>query len=214
MKAKYDEKYADRIESMRWSVHHGYARHSRWNGERVVWKSMHRLVWLWEYGELPKCIDHINGNRLDNRLCNLRAATNSLNSLNRSDVSGCWPNGKGKFEASITHQGKPHHLGTFDPNEQATAAYRAKRDEVIAYEAAVAAGQDPTPPGFPNLFRGRPRCEVDVQRASEMYAAGASADEIGKALGATGCTVRNRLRDAGVTMRGVGRPKKHPLASL
>jgi hypothetical protein len=36
---------------------------------------LHRMVWLWYYGDLPPLIDHINGSRRDNRICNLRGAT-------------------------------------------------------------------------------------------------------------------------------------------
>jgi HNH endonuclease len=45
----------------------------------------HRLVWLYLSGEWPpEEIDHINGDRSDNRLCNLRAATSSQNGMNSS----------------------------------------------------------------------------------------------------------------------------------
>lgn len=44
----------------------------------------HRLAWLYIYGELPKnFIDHINGNRSDNRICNLREATSQQNAFNQ-----------------------------------------------------------------------------------------------------------------------------------
>ena len=48
----------------------------------------HRLAWLYIHGYLPNKVDHINGIRHDNRLCNLRACSDRQNSQNtnlRSD---------------------------------------------------------------------------------------------------------------------------------
>lgn len=44
----------------------------------------HRVIWKMVTGEDPTIIDHINGNRRDNRFCNLRAVTPSDNSRNTS----------------------------------------------------------------------------------------------------------------------------------
>jgi hypothetical protein len=52
---------------------------------RVIYKSYlaHRLAWLYVHGEWPEnLIDHINNNRSDNRICNLRKATKTENNRN------------------------------------------------------------------------------------------------------------------------------------
>jgi len=59
----------------------------------VVHKA-HRLAWLYVYGELPSgVIDHINGDRGDNRIANLRDATHAINcqnvrKANKNNTSG------------------------------------------------------------------------------------------------------------------------------
>lgn len=55
------------------------------NGKRV---KAHRVSYLWHHGELPSQIDHINGNRRDNRIENLRAATNAENVRNAKKRRG------------------------------------------------------------------------------------------------------------------------------
>lgn len=97
----------------------------------------HRLAWLYVYGEFPKNeIDHINGNRADNRIRNLRNATKAENQHNRSLVSrisasgltGVFPNKNGKWSAGIRVDGKRTTIGSFATKEEASAAYlRAKR---------------------------------------------------------------------------------------
>lgn len=50
------------------------------------WK-VHRLIYLYHHGQLPKYIDHINGVRHDNRIENLRAATMQQNNFNTTAKS-------------------------------------------------------------------------------------------------------------------------------
>lgn len=76
-------------------------------------------------------VDHINGDTLDNRRCNLRVATLSENAANRrrhrnnrSGVTGVHPHGK-RWRAGIRKNGYQHWLGVFDTIAEAAAARRA-----------------------------------------------------------------------------------------
>jgi hypothetical protein len=62
------------------SIHKTGYRHITWRGK--VHKA-HRLIFMLHHGYLPKEIDHINGDRSDNRIDNLRAVTRSENQCNR-----------------------------------------------------------------------------------------------------------------------------------
>ena len=89
----------------------------------------HRLAWFFVYGEWPKQIDHINGIQSDNRIANLRLATNAQNAQNsrcrnRAGFKGVSPK-KGKWRATIKHDGRSIQIGTFASPEEAHAAYVA-----------------------------------------------------------------------------------------
>lgn len=97
--------------------------------------SGHRLVWLHVHGVWPDQIDHINGVRTDNRICNLREVTPAQNMQNkgqyRSNRSGCrgvsWHKKSGKWVAQITVDGKKHHLGLRSSLEDAQQLYLEAR---------------------------------------------------------------------------------------
>lgn len=96
----------------------------------------HRLAWLLHYGEWPSNhIDHKNLNAGDNRIENLREATNSQNGANKkarckSGLKGAYKAGRGGWYSSITVGGKLVYLGMFDTPEEAHTAYvsAAKRE--------------------------------------------------------------------------------------
>jgi hypothetical protein len=91
----------------------------------------HRLAWFYVHGSWPKEIDHINRDRSDNRMANLRLATRGQNNMNtglRSDnKSGhtgiTWHKGSNKWRATIHHNGKQIQVGMFDTIEEAAKAY-------------------------------------------------------------------------------------------
>lgn len=91
----------------------------------------HRLVWLYVYGHFPDFqVDHINHNKDDNRLINLRAATISENLANcrlrkdnTSGFKGVSLNKSGTWTAQISIRGKQTRIGSFKTKEAAHAAY-------------------------------------------------------------------------------------------
>lgn len=106
--------------------HRGY-RTVQFQGQRHL---VHRVAWFLYYGEWPMLpIDHTNGNPSDNRITNLRLATASENSFNRSRPSHNTSGFKGvslqrsRWQALIRANGQNRFLGSFDTPEEASAAY-------------------------------------------------------------------------------------------
>jgi hypothetical protein len=107
-----------------------YARRNSPNG--VV--SMHRMIMKAPDGMV---VDHINGNGLDNRRCNLRVCTQDQNALNsrprlhtKSKFKGVYPWGD-KWRAKITYKGKAYHLGLFATELEAAQARDLKAVELF-----------------------------------------------------------------------------------
>lgn len=123
-------------------IANGYARIQvkRWPARVIV--PVHRWVMGLSKGD-GKIVDHINGNRLDNRRVNLRLVTRSINALNRrapyaSSSTGLLgvrhdPRRLSKpFVAAMMLDQKHVHIGTFATAEEAHAAYMRTKEPLIA----------------------------------------------------------------------------------
>ena len=99
----------------------------------------HRVAWYMMTGEDPTGfeIDHINGDKSDNRFCNLRLATSQTNKANcgltksnNSGFKGVHARGS-RWIASITYDNKLIHLGMFKCPKEAAIAYDNKAIELF-----------------------------------------------------------------------------------
>jgi hypothetical protein len=117
---------------------HGYHKGTILN----KWFRAHRVVWALHYGAWPHgFIDHLNGDRKDNRIANLRVVdfvqngrNQKLRKSNTSGVMGvCWHKLTQKWAASIKIAGKAStHLGIYSDIEDAIAA-RKEAERVHGY---------------------------------------------------------------------------------
>lgn len=105
-------------------------------GKRIFYLA-HRLAWLYVYGEWPTLdLDHINGDPADNRICNLREATDSQNkanikapSNNTSGVKGVYFDKEAKKWRDAYGKGmRTFSVGTFETIEEAAKARREAFD--------------------------------------------------------------------------------------
>lgn len=94
----------------------------------------HRLAWLYVYGVWPeKEIDHIDRNRFNNSISNLRDVSRAVNALNnglRSDATSglkgvTWCQERNKWQAQINISGRNLTLGRYDTIDEAAIAYKA-----------------------------------------------------------------------------------------
>jgi hypothetical protein len=110
----------------------GYLRVGLPNNKQVT---VHRVIWFLTYGNLPDKtweIDHINCDRKDNRIENLRLVTKTDNQSNRlankkalSSYKGVYLQGGKYWIASISVNKRRYHIGTFKTELEAAKAYNS-----------------------------------------------------------------------------------------
>jgi hypothetical protein len=99
---------------------------------------VHRVIWLWAFGKFPDKVDHIEGNRTDNRLHMLRDASALESTKNRcipcTNSSGhigvYWASTHNKWIANIGVNNKTIYLGIF---KNKSDAVQARKEANIKY---------------------------------------------------------------------------------
>ena len=150
-----DDCFAEEVGKYSWHLSaRGYMTRGTRAGGRSTLTTLHKFVWHFAGRQEVSCIDHINGNVLDNRLENLRVATSLLNNKNNKQrkrkknglpqgVSQRRPNSR--CTSVIVHRGKPHSLGTYDTAEEASAVYQNAKEILIEFANL---------PGYENVLTG------------------------------------------------------------
>ena len=98
-------------------------------GNRYNYRA-HRIVWFLNYGEVPSMLDHINGNRSDNRVENLRPTTDALNLKNQkprkgssSKYKGVYKNNSMGYRSMITINYKQIYISISKTEKEAAQKY-------------------------------------------------------------------------------------------
>ena len=104
---------------------------------------LHRIIWVYLFGHIPEgfYLDHINGNKIDNRLENFRLVTANQNQQNRpapkNSSSGyrgvSWHKKVNKWMSRICHNRKRITIGFFDSAEEAYAAYKKEANKLFTH---------------------------------------------------------------------------------
>ena len=147
---RVDERHLPEVSSLCWSQTRGYHA-GRVNGKREY---LHRFVWFLEHGGWPEFfLDHINQDKTDNRLENLRPATKALNARNYTHKKksglprGVKPNHNPgspvRYQANIKRHGRPRSLGTFATIKEASQKYENALEIIEIFEQ-LQASEKPT----------------------------------------------------------------------
>lgn len=146
LRSLVDADIAAEFGCLRWDPHSSSG-HSTYAVRRVYmrgvtyWFRLHRVI----LDALPgQEVDHINGDGLDNRRCNLRLVHQQQNQMNRRAQRGSsrfkgvsWHSSHRKWRAQIRHNGSKLWLGAFGSEDDAARAYDAAALELFGPYARV-----------------------------------------------------------------------------
>jgi hypothetical protein len=98
--------------------------------------ALHRLIWMMQYGVMPYLVDHIDGNKQNNKIKNLRLAdrfqnahNKKMHSNNKSGVKGVhWNKNANRWKAQIYCYRKRYDLGFFNDLKDAEEFVCLARD--------------------------------------------------------------------------------------
>ena len=108
----------------------GYVKISLYFNKKMHQICAHQFAWYWVNKECVEEIDHINGIRDDNRICNLRSVTRQQNQWNRTTAKGYYFfKINQKWKAQIKVKGKVISLGYFNTEEEARNAYLQAKEK-------------------------------------------------------------------------------------
>jgi len=113
----------------------------------------HRVAWAYVYGEWPALdIDHIDGQRGNNSINNLRLATNRQNQANRKAAFGksiykgvCFHKAHKKWMAQLKNNGETEFIGYFSSQEEAALAYNKRAISIHGNFASLNVIAQPEP---------------------------------------------------------------------
>jgi phage tail tube protein FII len=110
--------------------HNGYLKLYVYKDRKKYELIAHQFAWYWVNKECVQEIDHINGIRDDNRICNLRSVTRQQNQWNRTTAKGYYKQinkDSISYIAQIYINTKRIYLGLFNTEEEARTAYLAAK---------------------------------------------------------------------------------------
>jgi hypothetical protein len=114
------------------TTHNGYIQMCIRYDNKTMYLLGHQFIFFLKHNKEVTLIDHINGNKKDNSISNLREASKQLNALNTKKTNGVYLDKRtNRFESGIVINNKKIYLGKFDTYKDANLAYLRKKNELL-----------------------------------------------------------------------------------